>query len=138
MTFARYNALLPKLGDNYLFLYNYAAELNYGKYYNQSQEMAEQCSELWADYNLQLLMADNCINTTQYDNAEKHLKLASLMCPARFVPLYELMKLYQLKGEEKKTIQIAEIILKKKVKVPSSKVEWIKEKAKNSVKSVIH
>ena len=91
-----------------------------------------------ADYNLQLLMADNCINTTQYDNAEKHLKLASLMCPARFVPLYELMKLYQLKGEEKKTIQIAEIILKKKVKVPSSKVEWIKEKAKNSVKSVIH
>ena len=88
--------------------------LNYGKYYNQSQEMAEQCSELWADYNLQLLMADNCINTTQYDNAEKHLKLASLMCPARFVPLYELMKLYQLKGEEKKTIQIAEIILKKK------------------------
>ena len=35
-----------KLGDNYLFLYNYAAELNYGKYYNQSQEMAEQCSEL--------------------------------------------------------------------------------------------
>lgn len=138
MTFARYNELLPKLGDNYLFLYNYAAELNYGKYYNQSQEMAEQCSELWADYNLQLLMADNCINTTQYDNAEKHLKLASLMCPARFVPLYELMKLYQLKGEEKKTIQIAEIILKKKVKVPSSKVEWIKEKAKNSVKSVIH
>ena len=77
MTFARYNELLPKLGDNYLFLYNYAAELNYGKYYNQSQEMAEQCSELWADYNLQLLMADNCINTTQYDNAEKHLKLAS-------------------------------------------------------------
>lgn len=138
MTFARYNELLPKLGDNYLFLYNYAAELNYGKYYNQSQEMAEQCSELWADYNLQLLMADNCINTTQYDNAEKYLKLASLMCPARFVPLYELMKLYQLKGEEKKTIQIAEIILKKKVKVPSSKVEWIKEKAKNSVKSVIH
>lgn len=30
MTFARYNELLPKLGDNYLFLYNYAAELNYG------------------------------------------------------------------------------------------------------------
>lgn len=130
MTFARYNELLPKLGDNYMFLYNYAAELSYGGYYSQSQEIAERCCELWADYDLQMLMADNCINTAQYDKAEKYLKLASLMCSVKFIPLYELMRLYQLEGEGKKATQMAEMILRKKVKIPSPKIKWIKERAR--------
>lgn len=129
ITFVQYDRLLPKFRNNYLFLYNYAAELNYGGYYNQSQEIAEQCNKLWADYDLQLLMADNCIKSNQYSKAENYLKLASQMCPVRFIPLYELMELYRLGGEEEKAIQMAEKILKKPVKISSLQVKRIIERA---------
>ncbi|MCD7901158.1 MAG: O-antigen ligase family protein [Bacteroides sp.] len=129
-TFAQYDKLLPKLKNNRLFLYNYAAELNYGGYYFQSQQIAEECNKLWADFDLQILMGYNCMKMEQYEKAEMYFEQASYMCPVRFIPLHELMNVYQLKGEEEKAIKMAGRIIDKPIKIPSRKIDSIKEKAR--------
>ena len=55
-----YQRLYPQLHNNELFLYNYAAELNFSKHYEESLTVAHECERLWADYDLQMLIADNC------------------------------------------------------------------------------
>lgn len=127
----RYNELLPKLKNDYLFLYNYAAVLNYIGHYYHSQQIAVHCCYFLSDYDLQLLMGDNCVKMQQYELAEKHYKHASYMCPVRFVPLYELMKVYQLKGDYFKAKRIARIILNKTVKIDSKRIKIIKGAAKD-------
>ena len=56
----RYKSLYTHLRYKDLFLYNYAAELNVAGYYEESLQIASECEKLWADYDLQMLMADNC------------------------------------------------------------------------------
>lgn len=128
-TFAQYEKLFLKLKNNYLFLYNYAAELNYGGSYKKSQQIAQECSKYLSDYELQLLMGDNCVKMKEYERAEIYFQQAAYMCPVRFVPLYELMKIYQLKEERQKTKEIAERISCKPVKIPSERIERIKKMA---------
>lgn len=128
-TFAQYEKLFPKLKDNYLFLYNYAAELNYGGYYKLSQKIAQECSNFLSDYDLKLLMGDNCVKIGKYEQAENYFKQAAYMCPVRFIPLYELMKIYQLKEEHQKIKEIAERIFYKPVKIPSERIDYIKKVA---------
>lgn len=128
-TFAHYNKLFPELKNDYLFLYNYASELNYGGYFQQSQQIAMLCQPLSSDYDLQLLMGDNYVKMNQYKMAEKHFQQAAYMCPVRFIPLYELMKIYQLKGEHTKAKEIAKTILNKPVKIHSKNIEQIKQEA---------
>lgn len=53
-----------------------------------------------------------------------------MMCPIRFMPIYELMKLYQINGEEEKAKQMAKEIIKKPIKISSYKVNQIKEEAR--------
>jgi len=38
------------------------------------------------------------------DKAEKYLEKAKMMCPIRFMSIYELMKLYQIKEEARKLL----------------------------------
>lgn len=128
-TFCEFEKLYPNLQNNRLFLYNYAAELNYGGYYEESQRIAAKCSQVWADYQLQLLMGNNSINLLHYKEAEIHFRLAYNMCPVRFVPLYELMLLYQETGERERAVKIAKEICKKKIKVDSNKVKFIRHEA---------
>ncbi len=128
-TFIQYKKLQPKLRKNHLFLYNYAAELNSSGYYSQSQQIAEECNKFFTDYDLQLLMGYNCVKMEQYSKAEEYFEQAANMCPVRFIPLYELMKIYQLKEEKSKVKDIAIKILNKPVKIQSGKIKRIKEEA---------
>ena len=73
-TFYKFETLYPYLKNNRLFLYNYAAELNYGAFYEKSLEIASRCNLYWSDYQLQLLMGDNCINLLRYEEAENTLR----------------------------------------------------------------
>ena len=52
-----------------------------------------------------------------------------MMCPIRFMPIYELMKLYQINGEEEKAKQMAKDY-KEPIKISSYKVNQIKEEAR--------
>lgn len=135
-TFTQYGKLLPKLKNDYLFLYNYAAELNYGGFYHQSQQIAIQCHYLLSDYDLQLLIGDNYLKMKKYKKAEEFFEHAAYMCPNRFIPLSKLMKIYQSKGESSKAIEMAEIILNKSVKIHSETIKQIKEEARNIANSL--
>ncbi len=114
-----------------LFLYNYASILNVTKKYEKSLQIARECELLWMDYDLQMLMADNYIHLKQYNNAEDHLEKAAAMCPVKFMPLYELVKLYIRMGKNEDAQVLARKILRKKIKIPSSYINRIKYKMQN-------
>ena len=127
----RYKSLFRYLQCNDLFLYNYAAELNVAGHYEESLQIARKCEKLWTDYDLQMLMADNCLHLKQYYETESYLKKAAAMCPVKFMPLYRLTELY-LETERKEEARIlAQKILDKKEKIPSSTTKSIKNIMKN-------
>jgi len=114
-----YRLLHNKLFNNELFLYNYAAELNFSKHYEESQSIARECECLWADYDLQMLMADNCQQLKDYTEAEQHYRKAAAMCPVKFVPLYQLAKMYDAIGRKSEAVALAEQIVNKSIKITS-------------------
>ncbi len=127
----RYKSLSTRLPHNELFLYNYAAELNVVGQYRESLKIARECDILWADYDLHMLMADNCRELQQYDETEGHLKKAAAMCPVKFMPLYLLAELYQETGRTEEARVLAQKIMDKKVKIPSPVISSIKNKMRN-------
>ena len=120
-----YHKLYGELGKNPYFLYNYAAELNVSGHYGESLRIGQECDALMADYFVQLLMADNCKQLKRYEQAKRYLGQASYMCPNRFVPLYELYKIYELQNDTVAMCRMAEVILRKPIKVESSEVHRI-------------
>jgi O-antigen ligase len=123
-----YKCLHQSLAKNELFLYNYAAELNVAKRYGESLQIARKCEQFWADYDLQLLMADNYERLQQYKEAERYYERAAAMCPVKFAPLYELANLYLATGQTVEALTLAQKIVDKKIKIPSATVSAIKNK----------
>lgn len=129
--------MLPHYRDIYrwmkrdgLFLYNYGAELQQGGEYAESIKILEKCNSYFNDVDLQLLLAENYCQLGMYTKSETCLRLASDMCPVRFVPLYKLMNIYVLTGEIKKARHYAEVIIDKPVKIYSGQIDRMKNKAK--------
>ena len=120
-----YAALRAELKDNPLFLYNYAAELNVAGRYAESLRIGSESEQRMADYPTQLLLADNCKQLGRRGEAERHLWQAAYMCPNRFVPLYELHRLYKAAGDTAGMRRTADAILRKPVKVDSPQVRRI-------------
>jgi hypothetical protein len=127
----RYKSLYTHLRYKDLFLYNYAAELNVVGHYKESQQIAYECDILWADYDLQMLMADNCLQLKQYSETENYLEKAATMCPVKFMPLYQLTEFYLEAGRKEEARVLAKKILDKKVKIPSPVINSIKRKMQN-------
>ena len=127
----RYKKLHTHLRYKDLFLYNYAAELNVAGDYERSLQIARECEKLWADYDLQMLMAENCLQLQQYNDTENYLKKAAVMCPVKFMPLYRLTELYLETGQKEEARVLARKIVNKPVKVPSPAINGMKIKMRN-------
>ena len=125
-----YKGLYDKLGNEPLFLYNYAAELNVAGRYEESLRICKASSVRMSDYYTRLLLADNCKQLKRYKEAERHLQQASYMCPNRFTPLYELYTIYEAQGDTASMHRTAEAILRKPIKVDSPEVRQIIAKMK--------
>ena len=123
----RYEELYKHLKDSPHFLYNYAAELNYIGEYTRSQQILDECMLKMNDYDTHLLAASNHEHMDNHGLAELHLRKASAMCPVRFVPLYQLTKLYGKMGRSEEQRQLAQQIMDKEVKVPSQRITEIKD-----------
>ena len=119
--------LYKTMNRNGLFLYNYGSELNYIGEWNKSTAMLNECANFYNDIDLQLQLADNYTQLKQYRKAEKCFLLAHQMMPNRFIPLYRLALLYKEEGKIHEAHKIAEIIVKKQVKVESIDVMALKE-----------
>lgn len=128
-----YEELKEELGVNSLFLYNYAAELHFVGHYDESIEVLTECIRYWNDYDIQLLFADCYLQKGEIEKAEECLILASNMCPNRFIPLYQLVHLYDKIGEKEKAYEFANRITHKTIKVPSFKIQCIINEMKEYV-----
>lgn len=124
--YERYDALMPILGNNPYFLYNYSAGLFVGGFYEKSLQVAQRCRCYWADYDLELLQGEILLKQNCMDKAERHYMLASQMCPVRFMPLYKLYKLYKGTGQKEKQAMVGERILKKAIKINSVIIQKIR------------
>ena len=127
--FPRYEALMSILGNEPYFLYNYAAELYMADRHEEALHMARRCRTHWADYDLELLQGELLNELERYKEAEHHFQLAADMCPVRFVPLNSLLKLYQQTGDTVKADSIAQVILNKPIKIPSSDINEMRAEA---------
>lgn len=114
-----YARLYKAMNRNGLFLYNYAAELNYIDRNKESNRLFIEASHFMNDIDLQLQMADNYQKMKQYKEAEKCLILASEMIPNRFIPLYRLAKLYEETNQLPKARKVAKQLINKPVKIMS-------------------
>jgi len=130
-----YEKMMPWMDWNPLFLYNYAAELNYVERYKESLALTKVCMKVYNDYDVQLLLADNLEHCGQSKQAITAYRHASDMIPSRFIPLESMMDLYQQTGDTINARLIADEILSKPVKVPSPQVEEIKRKAREGMSS---
>jgi tetratricopeptide (TPR) repeat protein len=122
-----YEKLYSWLGNDGLFLYNHAAELHKAKEFEKSIAVFERCTRYHNDIDVQLFLVANYRALEKYVEVEQHLKIAAAMCPARFMPLYELAKLYDDTNRKDETFALAKKIIDKDVKVPSHTINAIKQ-----------
>jgi O-antigen ligase len=123
----KYEKIYPYFKRNPLFLYNYGAELNFINEYKRSIEILEECKKSLHDYDVQMLLADNYYNLGEVEKAINAYKHASNMIPSRFLPLYELVKIFKETNKKSLAIEVAKEIRDKPVKIPSSTVNLIKK-----------
>jgi len=128
-----YDQLYQWLGKDGLFLYNHAAELHEARKFEHSIAVFERCTRYFNDMDVQMLLADNYKELELYAEAERHLKMAAAMCPARFMPLYELVKLYDAADRKDEAIALARKITEKSVKIPSFTVTAIKNEMRKLI-----
>ena len=88
--------------------------------------MAAESFDLMPNYDTVLLIADNAKECGDADMAEEYYRLASRMCPVRFVPLYGLFRLYKDLDRKEKMREIGKDILSKPVKVSSIEIRTIR------------
>jgi len=128
-----YDRLYRWLGKDGLFLYNHAAELHEAREYEKSAAVFEKCVRHFNDMDVQMLLADNYRKLGLYAKAERHLQLASGMCPSRFMPLYELVRLYEATDHMEEALELASIIVDKEVKIPSATITAIKNEMRRLI-----
>lgn len=128
-----YGRLYPRMKTDYRFLYNYAAMLYDAGHYDDALRAVGECSILLADYDVSLLRGDILREQNNHDTAIAAYRRAHLMCPNRFIPLYEMARIYEGTGRRKEAKTVAEVIVGMDVKVPSREVEEIKSEMKRIV-----
>lgn len=121
-----YEKLEKKFKSNPYFLYNYAAVLQEKKQYDRSLQVALECRQYWADYDLELVIGENYQQLSKPELAEEYYKSASLMCPSRFLPLYKLFHLYKENGRREEAIAMAETVISKPMKIKTASIRMIK------------
>lgn len=126
--FPEYERLYPFLKKDPYFVYNYAARANRAGDFGRSATLAAECETMLDDYDVEMLQADNFRRMGDFGRAEERYRLASAMCPGRFMPLYELVNLYDATGRRDEADALARVIVLKPAKIPSGTVGAIKMK----------
>lgn len=130
-----YETLYPHFKLNAHFLYNYAAKANYLGDYNKSMELVIECERFLNGYDIQMLKADNCKKQQNLIEAKFFFTSASHMCPSHFLPLHELVYIYDSINQPDMALRLAHEIINKPVKIPSGVISAIKMRMKQRVKN---
>ena len=80
-----------------------------------------------------MLLADNCQQLKDYAKAEQHYGKAAAMCPAKFVPLYQLAKMLDAIGRNDEAVALAKQIVNKQVKISSPQINAIQQEMRQLI-----
>lgn len=83
---------------------------------------------------MQLLIADNYFGLHDLYNAEARYRRAGSMCPNRFMPLYRLAKMCEIRGDKAKLHEYAECIVDKPVKIESAAIAVMKAEMRKKLR----
>lgn len=121
----RYEQLYPKLNDRAIFMYEYGHTLHKLKQYDASIERLQEAAKLSCDPMILNIIGLNYQEKSEYSKAEEMFKRSINMLPGRIYPYYLLAKLYALPSfyHEKEMHTMIEIVLNKKPKIPSKKID---------------
>jgi tetratricopeptide (TPR) repeat protein len=111
------------------FLYNYTYELYSMGHLDEARQTATECAQCANGYNLQLLIGDICQMQGDFETAITHCQNAAQMCPVRFAPLSGMLQTYRQTGDTIRADSIAQAILNKPVKIPSSDINEMRAEA---------
>lgn len=120
-----YECIKHSMKHNPLFLYNYAAELNYSGHNEESIALASECLEMWNDYDVQILFATNYSSLHNKEKAIQSFDTAYNMIPCRFEPLYGKMLVYKEFNDTINVLKMANEIIEKPVKISSERIAII-------------
>ena len=134
--FAVFDKLKDLYGNDAEFLYSYATLLYNDKQYELAISVAEKCDSVSANYDLEILLANSYMFVDELGKAEEHYIQACNMCPNRFIPLYKLFKIYKQLDDTEKMLKVGKVILNKKIKVPSQKIDIILNNVKYELKRI--
>ena len=127
-------AVLHHDGD---FLANYGKALTMAKQNKEALEVLENAKSHINTTLLQTALGDAYKGLHQYNKAEEAYNMAYNMIPTRFYPLYLLANLYDESEQPKKATNMAEKILNKEVKIPSTAIKEIQAEMKKMFKKQI-
>lgn len=130
-----YQQLEKNWSGNPFFLYNFAAVLYCEMEYEKSNLYLNKYSKYVADYNAELMMAENYYSLGDYENACHYFNYAHFMCPSYFMPLRGLLRTYKKISRLHEADIIADMILRKKTKIDSYTVRAIKTEANKYIES---
>lgn len=117
---SQYSLLYEDFKNQSDFLYRYGAELHHSGHYKKSLEILSECTRLYNDYNVQMLIAHNYQQLGNMDKAVESYRYANWMVPSRFLPLYYTMRLYMENNDTVKACEIADMIIHKPIKIKKS------------------
>ncbi|MEW4924364.1 O-antigen ligase family protein [Algibacter sp. 2305UL17-15] len=118
------------LGNNGFFLFNYGASISEEGKCKIGKPILLKASKFYNEHYIWELLGD-CQKTENFEEAEFYYKKAINMLPKKFVPNYKLFLLYKLHGKTKNAVYMANKILKKQIKIPSSEIEYIRLECSN-------
>ena len=101
------------------------------------QRKSQNCQKLqkqWADYDIEILIGEILNKQGKHEAALQHFNNAANMCPAKFIPLMRMQRMYKKIGDTIMARSIAKKIIEKPVKINSDKIDKIKELMANELK----
>ncbi|WP_449435981.1 tetratricopeptide repeat protein [Pedobacter steynii] len=125
-----YEEISKELIHRPAFMYNYGVTFfQYGRY-AESVKIFEDLRNKFVTLDGMLYLGKSYRAVKQYNDAEKIFKDASFMVPNRLIPKYDLFMLYHEIGDSKKADAVGKEILNMPVKIPSNKVDSMKNEIK--------
>jgi O-antigen polymerase len=120
--------ILKKNGD---FLMNYGKTLSMAGEPHKAIKVLKQTQHYQNNTVIATALGDSYKATKQYDKAETVYKQAINMTPGKFYANYLLAKLYDASGQEKKAVDMANKLMNKEIKIPSTAIKEIQAEMKN-------
>ena len=127
---ADYYELLPLLGDNARFLFDFGKMLSAQGRWNDSNAILRQGERVSADPMFCIVQGNNYCAMKAWAEAEAMYQRAFRILPNRLYPLYRLMLLYEEAGQEERMRDMAKTILHFRPKVDSPATREMKEAAR--------